>query len=127
VAKEQEALNSSLAPDDNAMRLGRRFQTLSVPGRLRLGLGTSHVIKAAGWEAKRHRLGVHVPELLEALESIEPIGEDGVTPSQPAGNHPKYGELVKLTGLTSGGRVITLVAQVARLPLVLVDIQMDVL
>src|SRR5881394_1849984 len=127
VAKQQEAVNSSLPTDDNAMRLAHRFETLSVPGRLRLGLGTSHVIKAAGWEAKRHRLGVHVPELLEALESIEPIGEDGVTPSQPAGNHPKYGELVKLTGLTSGGRVITLVAQVARLPLVLVDIQMDVL
>jgi len=127
IAKEQEALNSLIAPDDNAMRLGRRFETLSVPGRLRLGLGTSHVIKAAGWEAKRHRLGVTVPELLEALESIEPIGEGDVAPSQPAGTHPQYGELVRLTGLTSGGRVITLVAQVARLPLVLVGIQLDVL
>ncbi|MGE5804051.1 MAG: SNF2-related protein [Gemmatimonadota bacterium] len=125
IAKEQEALNSVIAPDDNAMRLGRRFETLSVPGRLRLGLGTSHVIKAVGWEAKRHRLGVHVPELLEALESIEPIGDDGVTPSQPAGSHPEYGELVKLIGLTSAGRVITLVARVDRLPLVLVDIEVE--
>src|SRR5439155_1112952 len=38
VGKEQEELNSLIAPDDNATRLGRRFETLSVPGRLRLGL-----------------------------------------------------------------------------------------
>jgi len=49
VGKEQEQLNSLIAPDDNATRLGRRFDTLSVPGRLRLGLGTSQVIKAPGW------------------------------------------------------------------------------
>src|SRR5437867_252679 len=105
--KEQEQLNSLIAPDDNAMRLERRFETLSVPGRLRLGLGTSHVVKAAGWDAKRHKLGVHVTEILEALESIEPIG--GATPPlAPAGGHPEYGELVKLTGLTSAGRAITL-------------------
>ena len=123
IAKEQEALNSLIAPDDNAMRLERRFETLSVPGRLRLGLGTSQVVKAAGWDAKRHRLRVHLTELLEALESIEPIG--GVTTQQPAGSHPEYGELVRLTGLTSSGRAITLVAQVERLPLVVVDIEAD--
>jgi hypothetical protein len=118
VAKEQEALNSLIAPDDNAMRLERRFETLSAPARLRLGLGTSQVIKAAGWEAKRHRLGVHVPELLEALESIEPIGAEG--------SHPKHGEEpVKLVGMTSAGRVITLVARVDRLPMVLVDIAVE--
>jgi len=105
------------------MRLERRFDTLSVPGRLRLGLGTSQVVKAAGWDAKRHKLGVHLNELLEALESIEPIG--GVPTQQPAGSHPEYGELVRLTGLTSAGRAITLVAQVDRLPLVLVDIQVE--
>src|SRR5467141_3007258 len=121
--KEQEELNSLIAPDDNATRLERRFETLSVPGRLRLGLGTSQVVKTTRWEAKRHRLGVHVTELLEALESIEPIG--GVTTQQPAGSHPEYGDLVRLTGLTSTGRAITLVAQVDHLPLVLVDIQVD--
>lgn len=121
--KEQEQLNSLIAPDDNAMRLERRFETLSVPGRLRLGLGTSRVVKAAGWDAKRHRLAVHLTELLEALESIEPIG--GVTPQQPAGSHPQYGELVRLTGLTSAGRAITVVAQVDRLPLTLVDIEAE--
>jgi hypothetical protein len=124
--KEQEALNSLIAPDDNAMRLERRFQTLSVPGRLRLGLGTSQVIKAAGWETKRLRLGLHLTDVLEALESIEPIGEAGVTPTlQPAGTHPEHGELVRLTGLTSGGRAITLVGRVDRLPMVLVDIQAE--
>jgi len=67
---------------------------------------------------------VHVTELLEALESIEPIG--GVTTEQqPAGTHPEYGDLVRLTGLTSTGRAITLVAQVDRLPLALVDIEAD--
>src|SRR5438094_5244643 len=125
LGKEQEELNSLIAPDDNATRLGRRFETLSVPGRLRLGLGTSQVTKAPGWDAKRQRLGIHVTEVLEALESIEPIGGvEGVT-TQPAGSHPQYGELVSLTGLSSSGRAITLVAQVARLPLVLVDIQAD--
>ena len=121
--KEQEELNSLIAPDDNAMRLERRFATLSVPGRLRLGLGTSQIVKTTRWEAKRRRLGVHVTELLEALESIEPIG--GVTTEQPAGSHPEYGDLVRLTGLTSGGRAITLVAQAERLPLALVDIEAD--
>src|SRR2546428_301508 len=121
--KEQEELNSLIAPDDNAMRLARRCETLSVPGRLRLGLGTSQVVKAPGWDAKRRRLGVHVTALLEALESIEPIG--GVTTQQPAGSHPEYGVLVRLTGLTSARRPITLLAQVDRLPPALVDIEAD--
>ncbi|HEV8303321.1 MAG TPA: DEAD/DEAH box helicase [Gemmatimonadales bacterium] len=123
VGKEQEQLNSLIAPDDNATRLERRFETLSVPGRLRLGLGTSHLVKAAGWDAKRQRLGVHVTEVLEALESIEPIG--GVTTPELAGSHPQYGELVRLTGVSSTGRAITLVAQVGRLPMVLVDIAVE--
>jgi SNF2 family DNA or RNA helicase len=121
--REQEQLNSLIAPDDNAMRLERRFETLSVPGRLRLGLGTGRLVKAAGWDRKRQRLGVHMTEILEALESIEPIAR--ATPLAPAGSHPQYGPLVRLTGLTSGGRAITLVGQVERLPLALVDIAVD--
>lgn len=123
VGKEQEQLNSRIAPDDNATRLERRFAIVSIPARLRLGLGTNHVTKAPGWDAKRLRLGVHVTDVLEALESIEPIG--GVPTWQPAGSHAKYGELVRLTGLTSAGRAVTLVAQVERLPLVLVDIAVE--
>jgi len=114
VGKEQEQLNSLIAPDDNAVRLERRFQELSAAGRLRLGYGTNHLIRAAGWDAKRQRLGVHVTEVLEALKSIERIG--GVTTHQPAGSHPKYGELVRLSCVSSSGRAIALVAQVDRLP-----------
>jgi SNF2 family DNA or RNA helicase len=122
---EQEQLNSLIAPDDNARRLERRFDELSIPARLRLGLGTSHLVKAAGWEAKRRRLGIQVTELIEALESIEPIGDVITTQPVPAGSHPQYGALVRLTGLTSSGRAITLVAQVERLPLALVDISVE--
>jgi SNF2 family DNA or RNA helicase len=122
-ARDQEQLNSLIAPDDNAMRLERRFETLSVPGRLRLGLGTSQVVKAPAWDTKRRRLGVHLTEILEALESIEPIA--GATTLAPAGVHAQYGPLVRLTGLTSAGRAVTLVAQVERLPLALVDIAVD--
>src|SRR5437879_6513550 len=89
VGKEQEQLNSVIAPDDNAVRLERRFQELSAAGRLRLGYGTSHLVRAAYWDAKRQRLGVHVTEVLEALKSIERIG--GVTTHQPAGSHPSTG------------------------------------
>jgi SNF2 family DNA or RNA helicase len=122
--REIERLNSLIAPDDNATRLERRFAGLSLPGRLRLGLGTSQLIKAAGWDAKRRRLGVHLAEVIEALESIEPIA--GVTTHTPAGVHPEYGELIRLTGVSSTGRAITLVAQVSRLPLVLVDVAAEV-
>src|SRR6266487_213233 len=121
----QEQLNSAIAPDDNATRLERRFDELSIPARLRLGLGTSHLVKAAGWEAKRRRLGVSVTELIEALESIEPIGDVITTQPVPAGTHPQYGALVRVTGLTSSARAITLVAQVERLPLALVDIAVE--
>jgi len=123
--REQEELNSLIAPADNAMRLERRFDTLSIPGRLRLGLGTSQLVKAAGWDRARARLGVHLTEILEALESIEPIGGVTTITPTPAGSHPQYGELVKLTGLTSAGRAITLVAQVEKLPMALVDIKVD--
>jgi hypothetical protein len=77
------------------------------------------VVKSPGWEAKRRRLGVHVTEMLEALESIEPIGEAG------AGEQSQPGAPVRLRGMTSSGRVITLVAQVHRLPMVLEDIAVD--
>src|SRR2546425_465288 len=123
--KEQEHLNSLIAPDDNAMRLERRFPTLSVPGRLRLGLGTSQLVKAAGWDAKRHQDRKSVTEVLEALESIEPIAGEGVTTQQPAGSHPEYGELVRLTGFASSGRTNPQVAQADRPPLAAVDIQAD--
>src|SRR3989449_3555432 len=74
VGREQEQLNSVIAPDDNAMRLERRFETLSVPRPLRLGLGTSHIVKAVGGGAERRRRGRRLTGILETLESIEPSG-----------------------------------------------------
>src|SRR6266496_3743788 len=113
--KEQEELNSLIAPADNAMRLEREFAALSVPGRVRLGYGTNQLVKAAGFEAKRIQLGVHVKEIMEALESA--------SNPEPAGPHPEHGELVRLTGVTGSGRSVSLSAQADRLPLVLVDIE----
>src|SRR2546430_13761454 len=81
------------------------------------------LFRSPGGDGKRLNLGLPLTDVLEALESIEPVG--GVTTAHPAGRHPKYGDLVRLTGLTSAGRAITLVAQVERLPLALVDIEAD--
>jgi hypothetical protein len=117
IGREQERLNSVIAPDDNAMRLERRFEAMSVPARLRLGIGTSQVVKAPGWDTKRLRLGLHLKDVLEALESIEPIGAEGP--------RAKPGEPVRLSGMTSRGQIVTVVARVDRLPMVLVDIQAD--
>src|SRR3989449_6087858 len=55
VGREQEQLNSVIAPDDNAMRLERRVQTLSVPRRPRLRLRPSHILKAIRGEGERPR------------------------------------------------------------------------
>jgi len=113
--KQQEELNSLIAPADNAMRLEREFAALSIPGRVRLGYGTSQLVKAAGWEAKRVALGVHVKEIMESLESA--------AGTEPAGRHPEYGALVRLNGLTGSGRRVSLTVRADRLPLVLVDIE----
>ena len=113
--KEQEELNSLIAPADNAMRLEREFAALSIPRRVRLGYGTSQLVKASGWEAKRVALGVHVKEIMESLESA--------AGPEPAGRHPEYGALVRLNGVTGSGRRVSLTAHADRLPLVLVDIE----
>src|SRR5207247_10350227 len=52
VGKEQEQLHSLIAPGDNAIRLERRLQELSAPGRLRLGDGTSQLVPAPGARAQ---------------------------------------------------------------------------
>src|SRR2546428_9642331 len=62
VGKEQEQLNSVIAPDHNAVRPQRRVQELAAPRRLPLGLGTSQVVKTTRWETKRHPLGAHRTE-----------------------------------------------------------------
>jgi SNF2 family DNA or RNA helicase len=115
--KAQETLTSEIAADDNAMRLEREFRILSVAGRVRLGYGTSHLQLARGVEAKRHQLGVHVAEILEALESVANPADAGV--------HADYGPMQTLTGVTGRGRSIELLVQADRLPMVLIDLIAD--
>jgi SNF2 family DNA or RNA helicase len=114
---QQEELNSELAAEDNAMRLEREFYQLSVPGRVRLGYGTKCLAPVRGLEAKRQQLGLHVSEILEALEQA----------AQPesAGMHAEYGPLQRITGVTGTGRAVILLVQADRLPMTLVDIDAD--
>jgi SNF2 family DNA or RNA helicase len=115
---KQEELNSDVAAEDNAQRLEREFRQLSIPGRVRLGYGTKHLELARGVDAKRQRIGLHVGEILEALESTAPVEDAGVDPD--------YGALVHVSGVTGAGRGIRLTVQADRLPMVLVDIWADV-
>jgi SNF2 family DNA or RNA helicase len=115
--KAQEHLTSEIAAEDNAMKLEREFRLLSVPGRVRLGYGTSHLQLARGVEAKRHQLGVHVAEILEALESVASPADAGV--------HADYGPMQRLTGVTGRGRSVELLVQADRLPMVLIDLIAD--
>jgi SNF2 family DNA or RNA helicase len=113
---EQERVASDVAAEDNAMRLARDFAHLTIPARVRLGYGTSHLDKARGLEAKREQLGLHVSELLEALEHAHV--EDGPI-------SPEYGPLVRLTGVTGRGRGVQLLVQADRLPMFLAELDAD--
>jgi hypothetical protein len=113
----QEEYNSEMAGDDNAMRLARDFRRLSVAQRLRLGYGTTHLRLAPGVEQQRHRLALHVGEIMEAL--------DRTTATEDAGIHEQYGILRRTTGETASGRTVRLVAQADELPMVLVDLDAD--
>jgi superfamily II DNA/RNA helicase len=114
---EQERLNSEMAADDSAMRLEREFRELSPAARVRLGYGTGHLLLAPGVEAKRHRVGLHVSEIMEALERA--------APSEGAGVHPEHGRLKRVSGITGAGRAVRLLVQADRLPMTLVDIDSD--
>jgi SNF2 family DNA or RNA helicase len=114
---QQELLNSDVAAEDNAMRLEREFQQLSLAGRVRLGYGTKGLVPVRGVETKRAHIGLHVSEVLEALENAaEP---------EDAGVHPEYGPLQWITGVTSTGRAVSVLVQGDRLPMTLVDISAD--
>lgn len=112
----QERLASEIAAEDNAMRLERDFQHLTIPARVRLGYGTNLLSRVRGVEAKREHLGLHVSELLEALESAH---------QEDAGMSPDYGALVRLTGVTGRGRAVRVDVQADRLPMLLVDVDAD--
>jgi SNF2 family DNA or RNA helicase len=113
----QERLNAELAGDDNAMRLEREFRRLSIPQRLRLGYGTSHLRLATGVELKRHRIALHVGEIMEALEHT--------TATEDGGVDPQHGQLHCVTGETGMGRSIRLTVQADELPMTLVDVDAD--
>ena len=116
--KQQEALNSDVAAEDNAQRVEREFRNLTIPARVRLAYGTNHLLLARGVDAKRQHIGLHVGEILEALEhTAEP---------EDAGAHPDYGPLLLLTGVTGTGRAVRLTVQGDRLPMTLVDLSADV-
>jgi SNF2 family DNA or RNA helicase len=115
---KQEEINSDLAAEDNAQQLEREFRQLTVPARVRLGYGTNHLRLARGVETKRHQIGLHVGEILEALETTAPI--------EDAGLHPDYGPLVHLIGVTGTGRSVRLTVQADRLPMTLVDLSADI-
>jgi superfamily II DNA/RNA helicase len=118
VGKRQEILNSEVAADDNANRLEREFEQLDISARVRLAYGTNHLQSAPGVEAKRHQVGLHVGEILEALEHLGSPEDVGV--------HPEYGALTRLAGVTGSGRAVRLTVQGERLPMILVDIAADV-
>jgi SNF2 family DNA or RNA helicase len=116
-ALAEEAQVNEVAATDDVGRLEREFAGLSIPARLRLGYGTVKMLLAPGVEATRNQLGLHVGELLEMLTAGPVI--------EPAGQHRDYGPMVRVTGVTSRGRAVVLLAQAERLPLVLIDISAD--
>lgn len=116
-ALADEKRSSLVAAEDSASRLEREFASLSIPGRLRLGYGTVHVLGAPGVEASRKELGLHVAELLEILGAGPHV--------EVAGNHPDYGSMHRITGVTGSGRAITLLAQADRLPMALIQVSGD--
>jgi superfamily II DNA/RNA helicase len=117
----QERLNSEMAADDNAMRLERDFARLALAERLRLGYGTGHLVIVPACEAKRHRLGIHVEDVIEVLEDAT---ERKVSP-EDAGQHPVHGPLRRIGGTTSVGRTIRLIVHGDRLPMTMLDIEAD--
>ena len=116
--KHQETLNSDIAAEDNAQKVEREFRQLTIPARVRLAYGTNHLQLARGVDAKRQHIGLHVGEILEALEHT--------TEPEDAGAHPDYGPLMLLTGVTGTGRAVRLTVQADRLPMTLVDLSADI-
>lgn len=116
--KQQEMLNSDVASEDNAQRVEREFRQLTIPARVRLAYGTNLLQVARGVEARRQQIGLHVAEIMDAMEHT--------ASPESAGTHPDYGALTLLTGVTGTGRAVRLTVQADRLPMTLVDLSADV-
>lgn len=113
---EQEQLNSVIAADDNALRLEREFGHLPIAARVRLGYGTRQLDHVQGIEARREQIGLHVNEILEALDQAH----ESDTPP-----HRDYGHLVLLSGVTRRGRAVHLKVKGDKLPMLLVELDAD--
>jgi superfamily II DNA/RNA helicase len=113
---EQERRTSDVSADDNAMRLEREFAHLTVPARVRLGYGTTHLQQVQGIEARREFLSLHVAEIMEALEGAS-VDDTAVSRD--------YGPLSSIHGVTRRGRAVHLMVQAHRLPMLLVSIDAD--
>ena len=98
------------------MRLAREFRHLTIPARVRLGYSTNQLERGRGVEARREQLGLHVAEVIEALETAH---------EEDAGLSVEYGALVHLVGVTGRGRAVRLTVRADRLPMLLVDIDAD--
>jgi hypothetical protein len=113
---QQEVLNSDVSGDDNAMQLERDFGHLTIAMRVRLGYGTKHLNLIQGIEARRELLGLHVSEIMEALESAH---EGDILSDK------RYGSLITLTGVTHRGRAVHLKVKADRLPMLLAELDAD--
>jgi hypothetical protein len=68
-------------------------------------------------DAKRHRLGLHVSEIMEALERADAPRDEGV--------HPEHGPIRRVSGVSGVGRTVHFIVKGDQLPMVLVDIETD--
>ncbi len=116
-AVDHEQLIGQISAADSAGRLAQEFDALSIAGRLRLGFGTAHVHLAQGFDAQRASLGIHVAEVMESLANADHVERAGVDPD--------YGPLHRIVGRSGRDRYLLLRAQAERLPMTLVDIQVD--
>jgi SNF2 family DNA or RNA helicase len=114
---EEERIAATVAADDPAARLEREFARLSIPDRLRLGLGTVHCKFAPGVDQRRRAIGLHLAEALEVLEHGPTVERDG--------SDPVLGPLVRVTGVTARGRAVVIRAQAERLPMAVVALEGD--
>lgn len=110
---KQEQATSEVAAEDPGTRLVQEFAVLTIPGRVRLGYGTVHLQMVRGVEVKRHQLRLRVPEIIECLDKAE---------ATPAGRHPDYGNVVRVSGQTGRGRAVSMVVKAESLPMVLIDL-----